>query len=150
MSLSERGGASATARRGPLRLRLPYAMPVSWQAIEGPWKRWIATGLEVRATQKARTAISEVIDMVPDEAELAGGGGRVAVEEVEVGAVVVVKPGAKVPIDGDVIKGESTVNEAAITGEARPVKKSVGAAVLAGTVNQAGYLEVLVWFLLFP
>ena len=71
----------------------------------------LSNWLEMRATQKARTAISEVISLMPDEAELVGGG-RVGVEQVQVGMIVAVKPGSQIPVDGVVVAGESFVNEA--------------------------------------
>ena len=103
----------------------------------------VSEWLETRATQKARVAISEVIALVPDQALLKNTGEYVPVNSVAVGTTIIIKPGAKIPLDGDVSKGSSTVDEAAITGESRPVKKSVGSPVFAGTVNQAGHMEVI-------
>jgi Cd2+/Zn2+-exporting ATPase len=68
----------------------------------------------------------------------------VSVDAVDVDDVVVVKPGAKVPMDGVVVDGDSAVNQAPITGESVPVDKTVGDEVYAGTVNEGGYLEVRV------
>jgi len=66
----------------------------------------------------------------------------VPVEAVRVGEVVLVRPGEKIPMDGEVVDGESAVNQAPITGESVPVDKTVGDEVYAGTVNEGGYLEV--------
>ena len=63
-----------------------------------------------------------------------------AVETVSVGTKVQVRPGERIPLDGDVVEGVSAVNEAAITGEALPVEKSVGDTVFAGTLNGNGVL----------
>lgn len=82
-----------------------------------------------------------MIALVPETASLPDGS-SLPVDAVVPGTVVAVRPGAKVPIDGEVVKGRSTVDEASVTGESRPVKKAVGSEVLAGTVNQQGYLEV--------
>jgi Cd2+/Zn2+-exporting ATPase len=69
---------------------------------------------------------------------------RVPVEELGVGEVVLVRPGAQIPADGQVVTGESAVNEASITGESLPVEKSRGARVFAGTLNGQGALDVRV------
>eukprot|EP01048_Picozoa_sp_COSAG05_P025485 COSAG05_NODE_6500_length_947_cov_2.055490_1_plen_106_part_10 len=79
---------------------------------------------------------------VPETASLLDGS-SVSVESVVPGTTIVVRPGQKIPLDGKVTKGSSTVDEASVTGESRPVKKNVGAEVLAGTVNQSGYLEAM-------
>ena len=97
--------------------------------------------LEDRATEKARVAISAVIALKPEKAVLKSGA-SVPVEDVKVGTTLVVKPGDKVPIDGIVKNGSSSVDQSAITGESLPVKKTVGDEVLAGTINQAGSIEV--------
>src|SRR6185295_10042427 len=60
------------------------------------------------------------------------------------GAVIVIKPGAKIPLDGEVLAGESTVNQAPVTGESRPVDKAPGDEVFAGTINGRGALDVRV------
>ena len=85
--------------------------------------------------------VAAVIALKPEQAILKNGK-AVAVEEVNIGTSVMVRPGEKVPIDGIVQKGTSTVDQAAITGESLPIKKTIGDEVMAGTVNQAGYLEV--------
>ena len=64
------------------------------------------------------------------------------VDDVNVGDIVIVKPGDKVPLDGKVISGVSSINQASITGESLPVTKNIGDKVFSGTVNQEGYLEV--------
>jgi Cd2+/Zn2+-exporting ATPase len=84
--------------------------------------------------------------MTPKEAEVYRDGTlvRVPVEEVQVGEIVLVRPGAQVPADGVVVRGESALNEASITGESMPVEKRPGAKVFAGTINGQGALEVRV------
>ena len=102
--------------------------------------------MEMRSVGRAQGALQELAKLLPDEAErvVAGGTERVAVSELRVGDVVLVRPGGQVPADGEVVEGESSVNEAMITGESRPVTKAKGAAVIAGTVNGDGSLRVRV------
>ncbi|KAB1191193.1 MULTISPECIES: heavy metal translocating P-type ATPase [Haloferax] len=102
--------------------------------------------LERYAMDQTRNSLRELMDLSPDEATVRRDGTEqvVPVEAVEVGDVVVVKPGEKIPVDGTVLDGESAVNQAPITGESVPVDKVEGDEVYAGTVNEAGYLEVRV------
>src|SRR5207237_7703766 len=73
-----------------------------------------------------------------------GGTERVSLTELREGDLILVRPGARVPADGEVIEGASAVNESMITGESRPIEKAVGAKVIAGTVNGDGSLKVKV------
>ncbi|WP_435115495.1 heavy metal translocating P-type ATPase [Halolamina sp. C58] len=106
----------------------------------------VAELLERYSMDKARNSLQELMDLSPDEAAVRRDGETVTVpvDEVHVGDVVVVKPGEKIPLDGEVIDGESAVNQAPITGESVPVDKTPGDEVYAGTVNEQGYLEVQV------
>jgi Cd2+/Zn2+-exporting ATPase len=97
--------------------------------------------LESRASERARDAIAAIVALKPEEAELQKGG-AVPVEAVKLGDVVVVRAGAKIPVDGQVVRGGSSVDESSLTGESRPVSKKVGDCVSGGTINLAGYLEV--------
>ena len=69
---------------------------------------------------------------------------EVPVDEVKLGEIVLVKPGDKIPVDGTVLSGHSTVNQATITGESIPVEKTVGDRTFAGTLNEQGALEIRV------
>jgi Cu2+-exporting ATPase len=102
--------------------------------------------IEMRSVSRAQGALQELAKLLPDEAERISGGGteRVAVSELRVGDLLLVRPGAKVPADGEVMEGSSSVDESMITGESRPVEKSAGAKVIAGTVNSDGSLKVKV------
>ncbi len=102
--------------------------------------------LEMKSVQGAQGALKELAKLLPDEAELVTGEEtkKVAVSELKVGDVVLVRPGSKVPVDGEVMHGSSSVNEAMITGESKPVSKTVGDAVIAGTVNGDGSLRIKV------
>lgn len=102
--------------------------------------------MEMRSIQGAQGALKELAKLLPDEAELVTGGEtkRVPVSQLVVGNVVLIRPGAKVPADGEITEGTSSINEAMITGESKPVDKAVGDAVIAGTVNELGSIKVKV------
>lgn len=108
----------------------------------------LAQLLEARAMERARGAIRALMDLTPAEAFVrdaeAGGLRRQAVESIEVGSLVVVRPGDKIPLDGCVAAGESHVNQAPVTGESLPVEKRPGDEVYAGTINGRGALDVRV------
>lgn len=117
--------------------------------LEGATVVWLfALGnvLQTRSIEKTRNSIRSLIDLAPPEAFVKNGQAlvRKPVEEVAVGDVLVVKPGDKIPLDGQVIAGESSVNQAPITGESIPVDKQSGDPVYAGTINEHGSLEIRV------
>lgn len=99
--------------------------------------------LETRAKGNTSTAIKKLIGMQPKTATVIRGDQEmeIKIEEVEIGDLVVVKPGEKVPADGTVADGESYVDESAITGEPLPVFKNTGKKVVGGTINQNGVLK---------
>lgn len=105
---------------------------------------YLAEYLEEYASGRARKSIKSLIEMAPEKATIKRNGKtiEIKVSEVSVHDVVLVKPGDKIPVDGDVIEGTSTVNQSAITGESIPVPKSNGDSVFAGTLNDEGYLEI--------
>jgi Cd2+/Zn2+-exporting ATPase len=104
----------------------------------------VAELLERYSIDRARNSLRELMDLSPDEATVRRDGESVTipVEDVEIGDVVLVRPGEKIPMDGTVVEGESAVNQAPITGESVPVDKIEGDAVYAGTINESGYLEL--------
>jgi Cd2+/Zn2+-exporting ATPase len=106
----------------------------------------VAELLEGASMDRARDSLRELMDLSPDEATVKRGDGTetVPVEDVDVDDVVAVKPGSKIPMDGEVIDGDSAVNQAPITGESVPVDTTVGDEVYAGTINEVGYLEIRV------
>lgn len=104
----------------------------------------LAEWLETRAMAKTSRAIGAVLALRPDKALRRGSSAYVPVEQIRVGEVILIKPGEKVPLDGEIIDGNSSVDESALTGESMPVKKTVSDAVFGGTLNQGGSLEVRV------
>jgi Cd2+/Zn2+-exporting ATPase len=106
----------------------------------------LSNTLETYAMGRTHASIRALLDMTPKEAELYRDNQivRVPVEELRVGDLVLVRPGAQIPADGQVVEGESAVDEASITGESLPVEKAAGARVFAGTLNRQGALDVRV------
>jgi Cu+-exporting ATPase len=100
--------------------------------------------LEARAKGRTSDAIKKLIRLSPKTATVIREGkeAEILVEDVAVGDIVIVKPGGKVPIDGDVVAGESYVDEAMITGEPVPPLKTTGSRVVGGTISQNGVLSV--------
>jgi heavy metal translocating P-type ATPase len=101
--------------------------------------------LEGRTVERGRRAIRDLLDFLPGTATVrrAGGAIRIPLDEVRVGDAVLIAPGECIAVDGKVRGGHSFVDQASITGESRPVEKSPGAVVYAGTINQSGALEIL-------
>src|SRR5205085_2447923 len=100
--------------------------------------------LEAYALRRARSSLSALAERAPRSAHIWRGEELVSipVEQVEVGMEIVVKPGELIPVDGVVVRGSSSVSEADLTGEPVPVRKSHGTAMLSGSVNLDGVLEV--------
>jgi Cd2+/Zn2+-exporting ATPase len=107
---------------------------------------FVAEFLEEYAGERARKSVASLLELAPKTAVVQRNSKNLEVHahEVESGEIVVVKPGDKIPLDGMVFKGVSSVNQAPITGESFPVPKSEGNEVFAGTLNLEGYLEVKV------
>lgn len=102
--------------------------------------------LELRTLNKTRSAIKELTEMAPESALKQMENGEfeeIDVEDVDVGDILLVKTGAKVPVDGTVISGEGSINEASITGESIPVAKEKGSTVFAGTILDNGTIQVV-------
>ena len=102
--------------------------------------------LESWSVGRARNAVAALMSLTPPTARVADSTGREVmtdVREVPLGSRVVVLPGEKIPLDGTLTKGETTVDQAPITGESVPVAKSPGSEVFAGTINQDGAIELV-------
>ena len=146
--------AVAAARRLSLDMNLLMTVAVIGAAMIGQWSEAAAVTflfglselLEVFSVRRARRAIESLLELSPQTALLRENGAleEVPVEQVNVGDVVAVKSGSRIPLDGKVIDGESAVDQAPITGESMPVEKKEGDSVFAGTINGAGSLEVRV------
>lgn len=107
----------------------------------------LSTTLEARAMGKARRAVEALMTLRPDTALLRSPAGEVTevpVARLVPGEVAILRPGARVPVDGVILEGEGALDEATITGESRPVRKRVGDAVFEATVNVDGVLAITV------
>ena len=102
--------------------------------------------IEMASVQNAQGALNELAKLLPDEAELVKNNKNTTVPESElkIGDLVRVRPGGKVPVDGQVTKGQSEVDESMLTGESKPVEKSIGTNVIGGTINTSGSLIIKV------
>ncbi len=106
----------------------------------------VSEALEAYSMNKARQSIQALMDIAPPSATVKRDGKQVELltEEINVGDILLIKPGEKIAMDGEVLTGASTINQAAITGESVPVLKQQGDEVFAGTLNEEGALEVTV------
>jgi Cu+-exporting ATPase len=110
------------------------------------WFITLGHALEHKARRSAASAIDGLRNLAPEYATVIRHGDEtpMRIEDVPEGAVVLVKPGGRVPLDGLVNQGESTINQAMITGESEPVEVAQGDKVFAGTINQTGSLRITV------
>lgn len=102
--------------------------------------------LEMRTLNKTRSAIKALTEMAPESALKQMTNGefeKVDIDDIDVGDIVLVKTGAKVPVDGSVLSGEGYINEASITGEAVPKEKEQGSKVFAGTILENGTIQIM-------
>lgn len=102
--------------------------------------------LEMRTLEKTRSSLRELVDMAPQEAVVLredGNSEKVAIEKVEVGDRIIIRPGGKIPVDGSIISGKASINEATITGESIPASKTVDDKVFSGTILDTGYIEIV-------
>ena len=145
--------AAALARRR-LTVDLLMVLAAAGAATIGDWAEGgvllflfsLSNTLEAYATYRTKRSIESLVQLRPTEATLVRDGQetRVGVESLAVGDRVRIRPGDRIPVDGDVVEGETWVNEATITGESEPVAKSLGARVFTGTINGSGSVLVRV------
>ena len=142
-------------RNGNLNINALMSIAVTGALLIGQWPEaamvmvlfTIAELIEARSLDRARNAIRGLLDLAPDQATVQQPDGewlRVAAADVAVGALVRVRPGERIALDGTIREGHSSIDQAPITGESLPVDKSVGDAVFAGTINQTGSFDYVV------
>ena len=146
--------ALTSVRRRTLDIHVLMLLAVAGALALGDWAEaatvvWLFAAsqwLEVRTMERAREAIRSVITLAPTDAIVKHGGHehRMPVSRIEPGAILLVAPGEKIPLDGVVTAGHSDVNQAPITGESLPVDRAPGDEVFAGTINGHGALELRV------
>jgi Cd2+/Zn2+-exporting ATPase len=102
--------------------------------------------LQRHALERTQKAIESLLTLRPSEAlvKRADGNVKVAVEELEIGEIVIVRPGEQIPVDGVISEGSTNVDESSLTGESMPVSKTLGGSLFAGTLNQSGGIELRV------
>jgi Cd2+/Zn2+-exporting ATPase len=150
-------GVTAALRCGARRLNINALMTVAVTGafLIGQWPEAamvmalyaIAEAIEARAVDRARNAIGSLMKLAPDRAELRqpdGAWRAVPATEVAVAAIVRVRPGERVPLDGVLVAGSTSVDQASVTGESLPVDKNSGDALFAGTINLTGTVELRV------
>jgi Zn2+/Cd2+-exporting ATPase len=140
---------------GKLNINALMAVAVTGAFVIGQWPEAamvmalyaIAELIEAKAVDRARNSIKGLLDMAPEEALMLSADGAwsmTAVASILLNATIRIKPGERVPLDGIVVKGNSAINQAPITGESIPVDKGPDDKVFAGTINETGELEVRV------
>lgn len=146
-------GILDTIENKSLNVELLMILAAIGSAIIGYWTEGailififaMSGALETYAMNKSHREISALMNLQPEEAWLVRGGFvpmKVSVSSLTVGDHLLIKPGERVPTDGEIIKGSSSIDESAITGESMPVTKSTGEEVFAGTVNLNGTLTI--------
>ncbi len=146
--------AVAALRAGALDVNVLMLASAAGAATLGYWEEGaillclfsLSTTLEAYAMERTRRAVRALMALRPDEAVVLRNGVeyQVPVEALQVGDVIEVRPGARMPIDGVVQSGSTSVDQSALTGESLPVERGVGDPVFAGTINGTGRLEVRV------
>jgi Zn2+/Cd2+-exporting ATPase len=146
--------AISAARRFSADMNLLMSIAVAGAIFIGAWNEAamvtflfsLAELLESYSVRRARRAIRSLMELAPETAWLQRDGSimEVPATSVRAGDIIVIKPGARLPLDGVVVAGESSVNQAPITGESMPAEKMPGSDVFAGSINQRGSLTVRV------
>lgn len=147
-------GLMETVKEKELNVELLMIIAAVGSAIIGYWTEGailififaLSGALETYTMNRSNKEISSLMELQPEEALLVSNGEqrKVNVSELKIGNVIFVKPGERVPADGMVVKGGSTIDESAITGESMPIQKNMGDEVFAGTVNITGSMSIQV------
>ena len=147
-------GGLANLSRFYFDMKTLMTIAIIGAAIIGEWREGavvvflfaVSEALEAYSMNKARQSISQLMDIAPSTATIRKDGKLIEVDTdfININDLLIVKPGQKIAMDGVVLKGTSTVNQASITGESIPVLKSIDDEVFAGTLNEEGSLEVRV------
>lgn len=116
-----------------------------WEAAAVTFLFILGSYLEARTLEKTRSSLKALIDLTPATSSIMRDGIEVQVPFAEVaeGDIVLVRPGESIPVDGTILNGKATINQAAITGESVPVSRDKDAKVFSGTVIERGYLEII-------
>lgn len=116
-----------------------------WEAAAVTFLFIFGSYLEARTIEKTRSSLKTLMDLAPTTSSVMRNGIEVKVSSDEViqGDIVLVRPGESIPVDGTILKGKATINQAAITGESVPASREKGAKVFSGTVIEHGYLEII-------
>jgi Cd2+/Zn2+-exporting ATPase len=142
----------AALRHFRLNINALMTMAVTGAFLIGQWPEAamvmalyaIAELIEARSVDRARNSIKGLLDMTPETAQVRQADGawrEVVAKEVDIGAFVRVKPGARVPLDGIIVFGSTSIDQSPVTGESIPVDKGIGDTVFAGTINTRGLIE---------
>ncbi|MFD2760112.1 heavy metal translocating P-type ATPase [Lentibacillus juripiscarius] len=150
LSLFQTGLRNLTKARFDMKTLMTIA--VIGAVLIGEWREAavvvilfaISEALESYSMDKARSSIRSLMQVSPNNAHIRRNGQEqtMAVEDIAIGDVMLVKPGERIAMDGTIIKGASSINQAAVTGESIPAEKTAGNEVFAGTINQDGFLEI--------
>ena len=143
----------AALRNGRLNINALMTVAVTGAFLIGQWPEAamvmalyaIAELIEARAVDRARNAIKSLMELAPEESDVQQADGsyaRMLSSAVPLAAVVRVKPGERIPLDGVIVSGSSAINQAPVTGESIPVDKQPEDAVFAGTINETAMLEI--------
>lgn len=127
-------------------LKLVDGMDFWWELASLVTIMLLGHWIEMASVANAQGALDELTKLLPDEAELLTKNDTklIPVDELKVGDKILVRPGGQIPIDGEVVRGESEVDESMLTGESKPVKKQAGTGVTGGTINKSGALTIKV------
>ncbi len=144
--------AIESLREGEIDVDLLMVLAALGAAIIGQWREGavllflfsLSNVLQNYAIGRSRKAIQKLFTLYPEEAKVKRGSQvlTLKISDIKIGDTVLIEPGERIPVDGAVIAGSSSIDESPITGESMPVDKSVGDAVFAGTLNKQGILDI--------